>query len=161
MRTFGSPALAAILLVMLACDDIKEPDDTAPPEETQPTEDTEPPDDTGPDEVNPTIDSCTWQCAPSDSAPNQIVVMVRADDPQGDETLDPMGGTVATWLDEGHQAYSYTLLCDDEGDCSASFAASEASQEDCVNYAPPLTATAVVVDEDDNSSEPCTLTWIE
>jgi len=148
-------ALATIALV--SCTNKDENPDTG-----SDTPDTQPPEDTGPEEVRPTIQTGTWQCAGGDAGPDQIIVQVEADDPQGDETLDPFGGIVELYQGSGSLDEAYEMICNDDGSCSGSFDANDAGVSQCGNgKLPSRVGKATVTDEDGNISEPCTLTWLD
>lgn len=150
---------ALTLIALAACGDREKPEDSGL--DTQDTQDSTPPEDTGPEQVAPTIESGTWQCSKSSSGPHQIIVLVEADDPQGDDTLDPMGAVVELYGAGDDPEASFQLICDDDGSCSGSFEVTWAGMPDCSVGKPHVSAVATVTDEDGNGSEPCTLTWLD
>ena len=158
MRAFDTVIALALLV---GCKSEGEPDDTGTgTPDTQDTQESSPPEDTDLDELQPTIESCTWQCSASGSGPPQIVVLLEVDDPQGDETIDPMGATLGLYMDTDHLVTTHQLICNDDGGCSGSFGGESAGVPDCDGTQPDLTGIATVADEDGNLSQPCTLTWL-
>ena len=77
-----------------------------------------------------------------------------ADDPQGTDTIDTMGGAVDV-AQASVPVASYVLVCDTSGSCAASFREHDDGVS-CVD-ASSYTFTFVVQDEDGNTSAPVTV----
>lgn len=152
-------AFTFALPLVTACVD-KEPDDTGP--EVQDTQESEPPEDTGPEEVVPEVEQGSWQCVEGTSGPDQVAIMLEADDPQGDDTIDPMGGWVEVRGNKGSDLeVDIELICNDDGSCVGSTETTDVGLSECGAGSPPAAATAFVSDEDGNTSEGFVLTWVE
>ncbi len=155
--------LVGALSLLITCDNKDDTLDTAPPvQDTQDSQDTDT-EDTTPEQVAPYVESGTWQCIDGTWGPDQVAALVEADDPQGDETLDPMGGRVELVVfGEAHPQAFIELVCNDDGSCVGSAEATKAGLPDgCGHGSPELLATAFVTDEDGNESEGYALAWID
>jgi hypothetical protein len=150
-RTLALPLVGLALVV--ACSESENTEDTAP-------QDSVAHQDTATPGVAPTITEGTWECTKADSGPAQLVAQLEADDPQGADTIAPMGGVVEiSFPDDVEPLWSFELVCDADGDC---FGSIEYSGGDCdFEHGMGLVARATVLDEDGNVSVPFALTWLD
>ena len=106
--------------------------------------------------VAPFVVSGTASCLPNSSGPGAVAVSAEVDDPQGTETIAPLGSTIrieqsGVLLGEGQPA------CRD-GACVWSAVEDTIGGVNCTT-GPELDYLLTVVDEDGNTSEPTSIAW--
>ena len=106
--------------------------------------------DSGVDSDSPVVTGITFvYCEPPASNPETYLAQVTVTDPQGDDTIDTMGGTWNVIQNEA-QVWTGVMVCS-QGICTGS-ARADTSGMDCAEAA-ELTHEFIVKDEDGNSSE--------
>ena len=151
----------APLLLLLAC---KGADDTDPRDTDAADTDTDADSDADTDTDTDAIDTDTGPQAPTISALDAWCwqhttgderwlwrALAYADDPQGTVTLANFGHE-ATILRDGNEVITYEMICEDDGDCSASWNQDEAGV--LCSEATAYTIRVRVEDDDGNWSEP-------
>ena len=88
-------------------------------------------------------------------------VEVVAADPQGAADLRDIGGIVAGWAADGSEVFSDEILvCDDDGDCYASFRDGVYGAVTCAT-ADMFSFTVQAIDKAGNWSDEYPLTWLD
>jgi len=98
----------------------------------------------------------TASCLPNSSGPGSVAVSAEVDDPQGADTIAPLGGTIrveqaGVLLGEGQPACGM-------GACAWSAVEDTIGGVNCTT-GPELDYILTVVDEDGNSSTPNNIEW--
>ncbi len=103
----------------------------------------------------PIVESGELICNPGTTSPDTLNAIVKANDPQGTDTLDPTGGALACYDSAGEVVFDDMLLvCSDSGDCTAGWTVTTYAGVDCDSAGTDYTFMATVMDEDGNVSLP-------
>jgi hypothetical protein len=150
----GLGRLALVLMALSACG---KDDDT-----TDTDTDTDADTDTDTDGVSPTLASGEFTCGTLQSGVTTFFFRGVASDPQGADTVKPIGSLINGYTVEGEQEIfsEPVLVCAEDGNCSGSFIEGTYGNIPCSQTPEDFMFRAILMDDDDNASAPFDMAWV-